>query len=435
MMINAAKIYSVLGSQNSLVPLLVKDAFASAGMTAGSYVTGKEEGKDRLIDEVGTEAVWLGGVPAYRWLYDKTVFKTAGLDSKYDARNLKNKEIFERTKKYAPTEEIRNSIEKIDNKQALFKKLAASKFLVSTTLAIASYIVLTRLKQKYTENQIKKHLIEEYNNEQNKKNNIVNSKSEKMDSPAFKSLGAMAENLAYNSVKNMWVVDGAITSERLLDSRTPQEFIGYAIKEGFALCFLYYAGGKIQQLLENNAQNKHNRNIALDSRVLEDNYLKTIFTDKSIEESFAAFDKIKTASNGKKDPLALYDFLYKNPDNAIVKMAKQSKIIISYKNTNKIDSRAYIDLEQVEGMKNNLKELYKQYTESMKKGESSEKFFATLKKLKRGSIITNIGVCILALGVVAPAVMLLKRKLFDKDDEFQTKKDIRAQLIKEGIIS
>lgn len=433
-MINAAKIYSVLGSQNSLVPLLVKDAFASAGMTAGSYVTGKEEGKDRLIDEVGTEAVWLGGVPAYRWLYDKTVFKTAGLDSKYDARNLKNKEIFERTKKYAPTEEICNSIEKIDNKQALFKKLAASKFLVSTTLAIASYIVLTRLKQKYTENQIKKHLIEEYNNEQNKKNNIVNSKSEDMNSPSFKSLGTMAENLAYNSVKNMWVVDGAITSERLLDSRSPQEFIGYAIKEGFALCFLYYAGGKIQQLLENNAQ-KHNRNIALDSRVLEDNYLKTIFTDKSIEESFAAFDKIKTASNGKKDPLALYDFLYKNPDNAIVKMAKQSKIITSYKNTNKIDSRAYIDLEQVESIKDNLKELYKQYNKSIKEGESSEVFFLSLKKLKRCSIITNIGVCIFALGVLAPATMLLKRKFFDKDDEFQTKKRIREQLVKDGLIA
>ena len=62
----------------------------------------------------------------------------------------------------------------------------------------------------------------------------------------------MTESLAYNSVKNMWIVDGAITSERLLDSRNPQEFIGYAIKEAFSLCFLYYAGGKIQKFLENN---------------------------------------------------------------------------------------------------------------------------------------------------------------------------------------
>lgn len=56
------------------------------------------------------------------------------------------------------------------------------------------------------------------------------------DFPSFKSLGSMTESLAYNSVKNMWIVDGAITSERLLDSRNPQEFIGYAIKE---MLFLY----------------------------------------------------------------------------------------------------------------------------------------------------------------------------------------------------
>lgn len=103
----------------------------------------------------------------------------------------------------------------------------------------------------------------------------------------------MTESLAYNSVKNMWIVDGAITSERLLDSRNPQEFIGYAIKEAFSLCFLYYAGGKIQKFLENNAMKKHNRNIALDARVLENNYIKQIFKDGTIKSSLDAFDKIK----------------------------------------------------------------------------------------------------------------------------------------------
>ena len=88
MLINAAQVYSLLGSNKSLVPLLVKDSFSSLGMVTGSYVTGKEEGFDRLIDEVGTEIVWLGGVPAYKWLFDKTVFKSVGLDSKFDARNL-----------------------------------------------------------------------------------------------------------------------------------------------------------------------------------------------------------------------------------------------------------------------------------------------------------------------------------------------------------
>ena len=92
--INPASIFSKLGNNKSLVPLLIKDTASTAGVTAGSYITGKEEGQDRLIDEVATEAVWLGGIPLYKLLFDKIVFKLKGLDSEYDARNLKNKDIY-----------------------------------------------------------------------------------------------------------------------------------------------------------------------------------------------------------------------------------------------------------------------------------------------------------------------------------------------------
>ena len=429
MSINIAKIYSILGSENFIVPLAVKDSFSSLGMTSGSFITGQEEGYDRFIDEVGTEIVWLGGVPIYKWLFDKTVFNIYGLDSKYDARNLKNKDIFKRTKKNAPDEDIKKAIEKIEKKQKIFKNLAASKFILSTSLAIMSYIMLTKYKQKYTEKQIKKKLINEYQKKQNDDSSQGEKIQKNTDSPSFKSLGSMTESLAYNSVKNMWIVDGAITSERLLDSRNPQEFIGYAIKEAFSLCFLYYAGGKIQKFLENNAMKKHNRNIALDARVLENNYIKQIFKDGTIKSSLDAFDKIK------KDPIELYDFLHKNPNNAIVKIAKQSDIIVSYKNTDKIDTRAYIDLEKIETLKKDLNKLYEQYKEAAQKGENTEKFFKKVKKLKRCSIITNIGTSIFALGILAPGVMLIKRKFFDQDSEFQTKRDIRNQMIKDGIIN
>lgn len=174
---------------------------------------------------------------------------------------------------------------------------------------------------------------------------------------------------------------------------------------------------------------RHNRNIALDARVLENNYIKQIFKDGTIKTSLDNFGKIK------KDPIELYDFLHKNPDNAIVKIAKQSDIIVSYKNTDKIDTRAYIDLEKIENLKDNLNKLYEQYKEAVKKGENTEQFFKKVKKLKRCSIITNIGASIFALGILAPGIMLIKRKFFDQDSEFQTKRDIRNQLIKEGIIN
>ena len=46
--------YSKLGSNSSLLPLAIKDVANSVGITAGSYVTGKDvESKDRFIDEFG----------------------------------------------------------------------------------------------------------------------------------------------------------------------------------------------------------------------------------------------------------------------------------------------------------------------------------------------------------------------------------------------
>ena len=100
MPINTAKIFSTLGNPNSLIPLAVKDISATGGMTAGSFITGKEEGQDRFIDEIGTEFIWLLGIPMFKKLFDKTVFKALKLDCNFDARNLKeeNNEIFDKIK-------------------------------------------------------------------------------------------------------------------------------------------------------------------------------------------------------------------------------------------------------------------------------------------------------------------------------------------------
>lgn len=425
-MVNVGSVFSILGNPNSRVPLAVKDFSATGGMTAGSFVTGKEEGFDRFIDEIGTEAIWLFGIPAFRMLFDKTAFKALGLDSKFDARNLKDKDVFEKIKQYAPTEDVKKSIDKIGLKEKLFKNAVSTKFVVSTALTVGSYLWLTKFKQKYTEKKIRENLINEYN--EKKKQQETEKKTQVGENPSFKGIGPMVESFAFSPVKNMWILDGFITGARLKDSRSPQEFIGYAIKEAFTLCFMYYAGDKIQQYLEKRAMKKYNKTIGLDARVLESGDLKKTFDDGSIEKSLKEF---KSANTSSAD---LYEFLHKNPDNMIVKTAKQSDAIKLYKKTNKIDTREFIDLKEIEGINNKIEQLYKQYKEALSKGETSEKFFAGVKKLKRGSILTNIGTCILALGVVTPGIMLLKRFTAKNDEEFQTKKEIREQLIKEGVI-
>ena len=464
-MVNVAAIFSTLGNPNSLIPLAVKDVSSTAAITGSSFLTGKEEGQDRLIDEVGTQIIWLLGIPAFKWLFDKTIFKAYGLDSKFDVRNLKDKDVFEKIKEYAPSEEIQKSLEKIGNKQGLFKNVALYKFFFATGATIASYIGLTRAKQTYTENKIKKNLIAEYNAQKAKQNNTYtenkikqnlinefnktksledkNTPTSKQENLSFKGIGEIVKNFAFSPVKNMWILDGAITGERLADSRSPQEFAGYGIKEGLYLFFMYYAGNKIQEALEKRADKKYKKSIGLDARVIEGGKLQKAFENGSIKDSLEAFAKIKEAKDAD-----IYEFLHKNPENDVVKVAKDSDVISMLQKpkkwyqifnkpeyTDKIDTRKYIDLKDIKGVYEKIDTLYKQFLDATAKGETSDAFFNGVKKLKRHSIITNIGTCIFALSIVTPAAMLAKRLLGKDNSEFQTKKEIREQLIKEGIIS
>ena len=422
MAITPAKMFSILGNPNSLIPLAVKDASATAGMTAGSFVTGKEEGVDRFIDEAGTEVIWLLGIPVYKKLFDKTIFKMLNLDAKFDPRNLKNKDIFEKIKEYAPTEEIRKNLQKIEGKQGLFKGAAGAKFVISTAMTVLTYLGLTKFKQNYTEKKIRKNLIEEYNSQKPKENNEQKEVS-------FKGLGSALEGFVFSPVKNMWLLDGCIAAERFTNSRSKQELYGYIIKEATFFTFMYLIGGQIQQTMETLAKKKHNKSIGLDARVLESEELKKAFESGAVEKSLKEFGDA-CASDVK-----LYDFLHKNPDNFVVQTAKKSDLIEMYKDTGKIDTRKFIDLKGVNGIYDEIKTLYKQYKEALAKGETSEKFFAGVKKLKRGSILTNIGTCIFALGIFTPALMLLKRKTEGEDMEFHTKKKIREQLIYDGVIA
>lgn len=478
-MISPAKIYSVLGNPKSLVPLGVKDGANCLGLTAGSYITGKkEEAQDRFIDEAGTEIIWLGGIPAFKKLIDKTVFKFAKMDSKYDIRNLDNPDIFEKTKKYAPTEEVANNIEKIKKNAKKFKALNFVKAVAAMGLALGAYDILTDLKQKYTEKKIEKkirtQMKQKIQDKFEKSNNFIKSKNDK-EHVAFSSMRKQINNnnlsfkgglseFILDPVKNMYVLDGGITGQRLAKSRDPQEFMGYAIKEGGFLFFMYYMGQKIQDYLVDKADSKHKKSIELDSRVLEDDSFKKLFKTGEIENSLEAFPKYmdeppqnkgfiqkvkeffnppkKTAEMMAEDS-KLYDFIHQNPENEVVKVAKKSDIIENYKvrkkgilgyfqkkiDTGKIDTRKYIDMDNMKNTHKNIKKLYNQYKAS---GQDIDTFFDGVRKLKRNSIKTNIAASMISLGVILPGLMLAKR-ILSNDKEFATSKRIREKIEKEEI--
>ncbi|MBQ8458657.1 hypothetical protein IJ541_00990 [bacterium] len=423
--ITASTIYSTLGNNSSLIPLGIKDVANSCGLTAASYLAGdKLEGKDRFIDEFGTQAIWLGGLPTFNFILGKTLCMPKKFDSNIDVRILKNKEILQAAQELAPTETVKNSIKHVAQNAKAYKGIALTKFIGATVLTALSYFGLTKFRHKYTEDEIKKEYIEKQIAKQQANANIAfsssfsqvhNSKTSKQ--PSFTGF----QSFMFDPVKNLMIIDGVITGERLTHSRNGQDFMGYVIKEGSFWFFMYYAGKKIADMFEKHTEAKFNKSITLDARVIEAEEFKNAFSDGTLKTHLEEF---KLAD---KSDLDIYKFAVNSKDNLIINMAKKSNIIELYKKTDKVDTRKFIDLDALRGIHSQIEKLLSQYENS---GQTTNEFFTQLRKLKRGAVLKNIGACIGALGIIAPSIMLIMRKL-SPNSEYQVKKDVEAKLAQE----
>ena len=442
----ASYIYSKLGNNNSLVPMAIKDIANSIGLTAGSYVTGdKLEGKDRFLDEFGTQAIWLFGIPAYKKILDLTLYKALKIDPTFDVRNFaKNRsKILEKSIEYADPS-IKESLKNATKNPKFSKNLAIGKFVVSTALTILSYAGLTKYRHNQTQKAAQKEIMEEmklmnkdkqdkffYTNPSEKKafagfhnTHQQTQKSQQPKQPAF--TGSIQEFM-YNPVKNLMILDGAITAERLGESRNKQEFIGYTIKEGSFWAFMYFASKPIQKFLENRVEKNKPASIDLDARVIESEELAKAFKNGALTNSADKILGLKTYEN-------MLEYIHNNPDDFVVQMAKKSDILPTLEHATQaddVDYRKFIDLDEFQGVAEKLKKLagkFEDFKQTDVEDKSLEAFLKSVKKLKRISILANIGACIGALGVLAPALMIAMRK-FDKNQGFQVKEDLKKEML------
>lgn len=438
--VTASSIYSTLGNNNSLVPMAIKDIANSVGLTAGSYITGdKLEGKDRFLDEFGTQAIWLFGIPAYKKIIDLTLYKALKIDPNFDVRNFSKKrnKLIDKTIKYADSS-IKESIKNAAKNPNFSKNLAVSKFVVSTALTILTYTGLTKYRHNQTKKAAQKEILAEMQLEnQNNKDKFLYTKpanktafqgvQKSNKQPAF--TGGISEFM-YNPVKNLMILDGSITGERLAESRNKQELIGYAIKEGSFWAFMYFASKPIQKFLENRAEKNNTKpvSIDLDARVIESKELEKAFKDGTLAQSTNKVLKLESYDS-------MLDFIHNNPDDFVVQMAKKSDILPTLKNATQadnVDYRQFIDYDEFQGVASKLQKLSKKF-EAFKatdaKDKTLEAFLKNVKKVKRGSILLNIGACIGALGILAPALMIAMRK-FDKENQgFQVKEDLKKEMM------
>ncbi|MCD7878955.1 MAG: hypothetical protein LUG16_03365, partial [Candidatus Gastranaerophilales bacterium] len=225
--------------------------------------------------------------------------------------------------------------------------------------------------------------------------------------PSFKSsiITKAAENIMLSPVKNMMVLDMGISGERLATARTKGEFQEFAIKEGSFLFFVYGAGKLIQKGIDTVSEKLFKTPIKLDSKFLTSKLSENILSDSKMQNDIDIFCK-KFAAN--KNDSALYEYIFKNPENTVVKAAKESGIITMMKdkkNIGEIDTRKYIDSEKIKNLAKDLKTFV-----NIGSKENQKKFLNRVKTFKVASTILNVAICCFALGYAVPKMMYKHRK-------------------------
>lgn len=436
-----SQIVSKLGSPNSKIPLAVKDVCNCAGYTYFSYdAGGKVEGKDRLVDEVGTGALWLFGIPAYKKLIDKTIFKHAKIDPEIDVRILKDNDYFKKAVENAPTQLIKDNLQNAGNNALKTKNLNILKFALSLGLTMLSYFGLTKFKQAMTKKNIEKEFLakqEKNNNKTNdyaffKQSKVFNdfNENKKTSTPSFGSgaIAKIAEDIMLDPVKNMMVLDLGISSERLSGARTKGEFAEYAIKEGSFLFFIYGADKVIKKGINFLAEKLFKTPIGLDVNFITSDYAKDLLKNKNLQKLIKNFgETFKDGSNVNE----MYDFILKNQNHPVVEAAKKSGIISTIKdNSGKIciDTRKYIDPKEIQKLTKDLSKFIDMRTPSK---QTPSMYLNKIKGLKVGSTIMNIGICCFALGYIVPKAMYKYReKQQNGNSDFHVRTEYEKELAK-----
>ncbi len=414
----SSRLLSCLGSPNSKIPLAVKDIFNSAGYTYYSYNAGGQiEAKDRLFDEVSTGAVWLYGIPLYKKIIDKTLFKAFNISPSVDYRIVKDKDYLKKAIDYSPDKTIKQEIINAGRNLKTTRNLNLIKFALSLGFTMASYFALTKAKQYMTKKNIEKEFLKKqsketfkpYENIKTAKSTVFtefkkhNGNSLNSSFGSLKTLSDFSQEFILNPVKNMFILDCAISGQRIINSRNKEERKEYMQKEGAFLFFVYGADKLIRKGINLFSDKILKTPIDLDADFynsdLAQNILKNDEIKKNIQESINKFSKNANSNE-------IYDFILKNQNHPIVETAKKSGIISVTKNGNSIDTRKFIDIKQMQNMVKSLEKFIKAGSSS----KNINSYLSKIKILKVISTVLNIGICCTALGFIVPRMIYKNRQ-------------------------
>ena len=416
------KTLSGLGNNSdSIIPLVAKDVISDCALVhTYKKEGGKDDVREKAIEEFGTGALWLFGIPSFRFLIDKTMYPILGLKPELDPRVLNNKnKRFDLLHSFAKEDEKKvfdalgektklfNKINLPFTNKQMYKGVYVAKFLASTLLCAFALTKLIKYKQKTTDERIKKDIdIKRKKLEKNQifsgSQNIYKNFQDKASNRniSFKggmaaAVGDFAQDFMFNPLKNTSILDGFIAGTRLKEGRKGER-AEIGVKEIFQAVFIYLLAQPIQMAFEFIGK-KAGLPIELDPKV--------IFDPKLQEKLLASVNDIKALKDSNDMLKSIYNL---NPKSSLVEILANNgtiPVVKDKKSIKAISTFKPIDENEVKKALSNI--------ESLSSAMSSIK---KIKAFKTFAVLGNVAIAICAMGILQPKINIWLRKTLNHGD-------------------
>lgn len=401
-------VISAIGNTNSVYPLIARDCGIEVpSKIVLTYNQNKKESKEiaqlaareRFLDEYAVSAVWLGGIPLVEAIVNKFIRKKGfnpGINLKlfnesdyqgikYNIKNFEGK----------VNSNIIEELKKVKNNKALYEKLLAGRFVLSTAIPMLFMgVILPKLIFASSGKKIEK--LRKQKEEKTKfKNPMEYLKDGKI---SFK--GKIISELAdFSTVNKMAVTDGGYALGRIGTARNKNEAMDVGFKMAGMMFLNFVAPKYIQKYLDDLTCKISGINVALDPLMFEDkNFINAIKTGTL---------KLPSGNSGKE----IIEFLDKNPQSIFARNA-QKFCDVKYLENNIRDPRAFVDISKLVKFKTDIE----QFSKAAIKSPNLEQFVKTAKYAKCFNIFTNIALSSTLLAYVLPKLQFAFRKAVTGSD-------------------
>jgi len=408
---NGIKLLSGLANNDdSLTAMVLKD-WIGDGATVYTYKKngGKDDAREKTIEEFGTGFLWLFGIPAVKKILEKTAYPIFKLNPNFNPRLLNDKNALKNATNFAPdvektlfnTLDSANPVLKKFTNAQMYKGFAIGKFIIATLLTAIGLTKLIKYKQKTTSDRIEKDSKKNQNIAFNSaliqksvkdNKNFASFTSNKSKQVSFK--GGLAEFM-YNPIKNTMILDGVIAATRLKEARK-EERLEVAFKELCQVVFIYGLAKPIQWVFEK-AGDLAKCPIKLDPKNLFDKDLISKIADsKDSIEALVGSDNIAKSLKELADN--------KSP---LIELLNNEGVISLTKN-GEVSMLKPLDESAIKSALDNLKNMnLEQHAKNLSKS----------KAFKGIAVVANVLIAAGIMGVIQPKLTIwLRKKLFGTNE-------------------